>query len=231
MSDGDPTGGASTGGGAADPNPDPNGGAGGAGAGESVSKEDYERVKRDMLKYKDERKTYQDQLAAVQADLEAIKTQRRQESEDYKGLAEDYKSKYESEREKRERLFNGLIRETKHRAALPELKKRGLLDNALVLLEQESFDDIDHELTDQGTILTHDVSSFADRFQKKYPFAFEKPKPPSVNNGGGGSSAVDGGNITIEKLTQLRNARGKSPEDKAKYLAALEKYNAQKLQA
>ena len=116
-------------------------------------------------------------------------------------------------------MFDGLVRETKARKALPELKKRGLRDDALNLLDYEDFSDIDHEITDQGTIIAHDSTSFADRFQQRYPYAFEKPKPPSVNNGCGGS-AVDGGEITIEKLAVLQRNRNKSPEDKAKYLEA-----------
>ena len=210
--------------------PEPQSGArGGADDGQgTVAREDYERVKRDMLKYKDERKALTDRQAEMQAAIEKLQTERKREAEDYKGLYEETLGKYETEREKRQKMFDGLVRETKARKALPELKKRGLRDDALNLLDYEDFSDIDHEMTDQGTIIAHDTSSFVDRFQQRYPYAFEKPKPPSVNNGGGGGSAVDGGDITIEKLAELQRNRNKSPEDKARYLDARKRFESRR---
>lgn len=168
-----------------------------------VAFEDHQRVLDDMHKFKREMKARDSQISELRKALEEKQAQSLREKEDYKTLFEQTKEKLAAEQAEKQKMLTNIQYSEKYRAALPALQKAGLREDALNLLEMQSFDEIELEATSTGRFLANGVDHFVEVMQSKFPYAFQKKQMPNINSAGGAQKMPSEAKLTPEYLIKL----------------------------
>jgi hypothetical protein len=180
-----------------------------------------DRIKRDMLKYKDEN-------AQLKASIEDMKLKGHKEKEDWKTVAEHHEIKAKEFETKFNGLKDGLVREKKISALIIEAQKQGITPASLPDLELLDFDEVQVETTSTGKILVSGQDRAIAKLKTMRPHWFSTNVPsvnPSTPNVGTPNSNV----VTIADLNaaEAQYKKTKSEADKKNYYEIIHKYKAQ----
>ena len=185
----------------ADPNPP-------APPADMVPREEFERVKNDMHKYKT---TAQEK----ERQLEEQRMNTLKEKQDWKSIAEANEQKAEEFRTKYEGLNKSLIDNAKHSAIKQAALSAGILAQSLPDLELLDFSEIHVETTSGGKILVSGADQAIQGLMKRRPHWFGS-KPASVNPASPELHSPETSGMTLEKLKLLEKDYQSDPGNPAK---------------
>lgn len=180
---------------------------------ELVPKRVAEEFQRDMHKYKDRFKEAQQAAEQAKRELEAFKRKKLEEAEDYKQLWERSEAEKQAALEESERLKTNVLYSERYRAVLPILKREGLRDDALNLLDKESLEEIEISPTSNGRFHCSGMDDYARKFKSLYPYAFKGKSLNGVNGAGGGGGAPESKTMTARDVIAIEKQvkAGKKP--------------------
>lgn len=180
-----------------------------------------DRIKKDMLKYKDE-------AAQLRAQVEDMKLRGHKEKEDWKTVAEHHEQKAKEYEQKFNGLKDGLINEKKISALVIEAQKQGINPASLPDLELLDFEEVSVETTSTGKILVTGQDRAIAKLKTLRPHWFSNSVPsvnPSTPNVRTPSSDV----VTVADLNNAEAnwKKTKSESDKKIYFELIQKYKSQ----
>jgi len=180
-----------------------------------------DRIKRDMLKYKDEN-------AQLKASIEDMKLKGHKEKEDWKTVAEHHEIKAKEFETKFNGLKDGLVREKKISALIIEAQKQGITPASLPDLELLDFDEVQVETTSTGKILVSGQDRAIAKLKTMRPHWFST-NVPSVNSTTPNVGTPNSNVVTIADLNaaEAQYKKTKSEADKKNYYEIIHKYKAQ----
>lgn len=183
--------------------------------------EGNDRIKKDMLKYKQER----DQL---QKTIEDMKLKGHKEKEDWKTVAEHHEQKAKDYETKFTGLQSALINEKKIAALTIEAQKQGLNPASLPDLELLDFDEVSVETTSTGKILVSGQDRAIAKLKTLRPHWFST-NVPSVNPSTPNVGRMNSGLVTVADLNaaETQYSKTKSDSDKKAYFDLIMKYKTQ----
>lgn len=195
---------------------------GGTTAGETVTRAEFERVQRDMHKYKTAAKELQDKAKAdndakLKADKkwEDLATQRETEAAEAKAEALKLKNSYLNEKK-----FSAI-----HAKALA----LGLREEAASDLEMLDLEKLEVETTNTGKISVLGVDKYVERLKATKPHWFGDLKTPTVDSKGR-KITESSDTVSVAQLVEAEKAAKKSGklEDRTKYQEIHKKYQQQR---
>lgn len=180
-----------------------------------------DRIKRDMLKYKDEN-------AQLKASLEDMKLRGHKEKEDWKTVAEHHEIKSKEYETKYNGLKEGLVREKKISALIIEAQKQGITPASLPDLELLDFDEVQVETTSTGKILVSGQDRAIAKLKTMRPHWFST-SVPSVNSTTPNVGVPNSNVVTVADLNaaEAQYKKTKSEADKKNYYEIIQRYKAQ----
>jgi hypothetical protein len=183
--------------------------------------EGNDRIKKDMLKYKDE-------AERLKAQVEEMKLKGHKEKEDWKTVAEHHEQKAKEFEQKYSGLQNALVHEKKIRALTDEAQKHGINPASLADLELLDFDEVSVETTSAGKILVTGQDRAIAKLKTLRPHWFQNTVPsvnPSSPNVGRPTS--DGVTVADLNAAEAQYRKTKSESDKQAYFDLIKKYKSQ----
>lgn len=183
---------------------------------------DGDRIKRDMLKYKD-------QNAQLQKQIDDLKLNGHKEKEDWKTVAEHHEQKSKDYQQKFEGLKDGLVNEKKLSALIIEAQKQGITPASLPDLELLDFDEVTVETTSTGKILVSGQDRAIAKLKTIRPHWFSATVP-SVNPSTPNVSTPPSGVVSLADLNAAEDQykKTKSETDKKLYYEMIQKYKTQR---
>lgn len=180
-----------------------------------------ERIKRDMIRYKEER----DRLASQ---VEDMKLKGHKEKEDWKTVAEHHETKAKEYEQKFTGLQNALVNEKKVAALSTEAVKQGINPASLPDLELLDFDEVSVETTSTGKVLITGQDRAIAKLKTLRPHWFSS-QVPSVNPSTPNVGVPNSGIVTIADLNiaEAQYKKTKSESDKKAYYELIHKYKSQ----
>lgn len=180
-----------------------------------------DRIKRDMLKYKEER----DRLAQQ---VEEMKLKGHKEKEDWKTVAEHHEQKAKEYEQKFSGLQSALVNEKKVAALSAEAVKQGINPASLPDLELLDFDEVSVETTSTGKILVTGQDRAIAKLKTLRPHWFSS-QVPSVNPSTPNVGVPNSGIVTVADLNaaEAQYKKTKSESDKKAYYEMIQKYKSQ----
>ena len=180
-----------------------------------------DRIKRDMLKYKEER----DRLAQQ---VEDMKLKGHKEKEDWKTVAEHHEAKAKEYEQKFSGLQSALVNEKKVAALSAEAVKQGINPASLPDLELLDFDEVSVETTSTGKILVTGQDRAIAKLKTLRPHWFTS-QVPSVNPSTPNVGVPNSGIVTVADLNaaEAQYKKTKSESDKKAYYEMIQKYKSQ----
>lgn len=182
-----------------------------------IKPEDHERAVNDMMKFKKAAQEEAQKRAELEQKLKDFQKKTLEGSSDFKGLwelerqaKEELARQVEEERQKALSLKNMVAYNEKLKAVQKGLLDTGFRKEALSILESESLENVELEITSKGNFNVHGVDTFIESYKKKYGFLFGSNQS-SVVNSGGGSTFAEEKPLTHDYIAQL--SRSKKPED------------------
>ncbi len=158
----------------------------------TVSREQFERVSKDMHRFKEEAK-------AAKLKAEELERQRLKEANDYKTLYEQERQAKEELAQKQERLTQATIYDKKHSAVVAAFKAKGLRKEAEIDVENLSLDELQIETTSTGRINVLGVDEFVERQKQLRPHWF---KSGSSKVNADTPEVVSGARVTAEMVSR-----------------------------
>lgn len=188
---------------------------------ETISREAYEQIKKDMHTYKQKNKEYEERL-------EALKLNGHKEKEDWKEVARIHEETAKDLKGKYEGLKQNLINSAKVAKLTEEAVKHGINPQALPDLELVDFDELVVETTSTGKILVSGQDRAIAKLKVLRPHWFSK-SVPLINPTTPSTLPADGQPITVNDLDALliQYKKTGSESDKQAYHAAIMRYKAQ----
>jgi len=191
---------------------------------ESVSWDDYARMRADMHKHKEEAKL-------LKAEKEAFESKRLRETNDFKTLAEQLETEKKALEERFDRFKETTVHSQRIAAVREEAVKKGLRPEAANDLDLLSLeDDVEVEATSSGRFLVRGQDSFVKRLLEQKPHWFQKQSVGKVN-GGGGSAPPEPSKITAAQVLAAERAYRQDRQDASKkeaYVNLIKRYDEQK---
>lgn len=186
-----------------------------------VSRDAYENVKKDMLKFKQ-------QTAEFQKRLDDMKINGHKEKEDWKSVASLHEEKAKDLETKYNGLKDSLVREKKIGALTIEAQKHGINPASISDLELLDFEEISVETTSTGKILVSGQDRAIQRLKTLRPHWFTA-NVPSVNTHTPTANKPLTGIVTMEDLNraQAQYSKTKSDSDLQIYKDIIFKYKSQ----
>ncbi len=180
-----------------------------------------DRVKRDMLKYKNENEQ-------LRQENESLKVKTHKEKEDWKGLAEHHEAKSKEFETKYVGLQGSLVNEKKYSALKSEAIKQGMNPASLPDLELLDFEEVTIETTSTGKILVSGQDRAIAKLKVIRPHWFSNTVP-SVNPSTPTTFLPNNEVVTLADLNaaEAQYNKTKSDSDKKKYSEMIQKYKAQ----
>jgi len=180
-----------------------------------------DRIKKDMLKYKQERD-------ALLQQMEDMKLKGHKEKEDWKTVAEHHEQKAKEYETKFSGLQNALINEKKFAALTMEAQKHGINPASLPDLELLDFPEISVETTSTGKILVSGQDRAIAKLKTLRPHWFSNAVP-SVNPSTPNLGRPHTGAVTMADLNaaEAQYRKTKSDSDKKAYFEIIQKYKSQ----
>jgi hypothetical protein len=181
-----------------------------------------DRIKKDMLKYKDE-------AARLQAQVEDMKLRGHKEKEDWKTVAEHHEGKSKDFEAKFNGLKDSLIQERKISALTIEAQKHGINPASLSDLELLDFDEVSVETTSTGKILVSGQDRAIAKLKTLRPHWFTT-SVPNVNPANPNVLRPNSGDhVSLADLNaaEANYRKTKSELDKKIYSELIQKYKAQ----
>lgn len=180
-----------------------------------------DRIKKDMLKYKDE-------AAQLRKQIDDLKLNGHKEKEDWKTVAEHHEQKSKEYQQKFEGLKDGLVHEKKISALIIEAQKQGITPASLPDLELLDFDEVSVETTSTGKILVSGQDRAIAKLKTLRPHWFSTSVPnvnPSTPNVGTPNSGI----VTMADLNaaEAQYKKTKTEADKKNYYEIIQKYKTQ----
>lgn len=194
----------------ADPNPNPN-----------PADDVPDRIKRDMLKYKQEAEQLRQQI-------EDQKLKGHKEKEDWKTVAEHHEQKAKEYEQKFTGLQTALVNEKKFAALKSEAIKHGINPSSLPDLELLDFDEVQVETTSTGKILVTGQDRAIAKLKTLRPHWFQTGVP-SVNPSTPNVGTPNSNTVTLADLNaaEAQYRKTKSESDKKAYFEMIQKYKSQ----
>lgn len=180
-----------------------------------------DRIKKDMLKYKQERD-------ALIAENESLKLKTHKEKEDWKTVAEVHEAKAKDYEQKFTGLQSALINKEKISALNIEAQKQGINPTSIPDLELLDFPDVHVETTSNGKILVSGAQVAIAKLKTLRPHWFTT-QVPSVNPSTPNVRTASNGNITLADINaaETQYKKTKSDSDKKAYYEIIQKYKSQ----
>lgn len=181
-----------------------------------------DRIKKDMLKYKDEN-------AQLRAQLEAAKLNSHKEKEDWKSVAEHHEQQANEYKTKYTGLQQALVNEKKVSALRSEAIKAGINPQSLPDLELLDFDEVSIETTSTGKILVSGQDRAIAKLKTMRPHWFTN-SVPSVNPATPNVGKPNSDTVTVADLNaaEAQWKKTKSESDKKQYEDLIRKYKSQR---
>lgn len=181
-----------------------------------------DRIKKDMLRYKDE-------AAALKAQLEDMKLKGHKDKEDWKTVAELHEQKAKDYESKFTGLQSALVNEKKIAALTIEAQKQGINPASLPDLELLDFDEISVETTSTGKILVTGQDKAIAKLRTLRPHWFNQSVPgvnPSTPNLGKPNLGI----VTLADVNaaEAQYNKTKSEVDKKAYFEMIQKFKTQR---
>lgn len=180
-----------------------------------------DRIKKDMLKYKDE-------AATLRQQIEDMKLKGHKEKEDWKTVAEHHEQKAKEYETKFTGLQSALVNEKKVQALTIEAQKQGINPNSIPDLELLDFPEVNVETTSTGKILVSGQDRAIAKLKTLRPHWFTNAVP-SVNPATPNVRPTLSGNVTIADINaaEAQWKKTKSESDKKHYYELIQKYKLQ----
>lgn len=182
-----------------------------------IKPEDHERAINDMMKFKKALGEKDLEISNLRKEFETFKKKNMEAGQDFKGLYELERGEKEAAKkealeakESSDKLKRLVAYNEKFRAIQKSLLEKGFKQEALSLLESESFDNVELEITSKGNFNVLGVDSFVESYKKKYNFLFGNNQTTVVNSGGG-STVDEEKPLTHQYMVEL--SRSRKPED------------------
>lgn len=185
-----------------------------------VSKESYEAVKSDMLKYKDE-------LRDIKAKFKEIEDKKLKESNDYKTYSEKLEADLEESKQREKRWAETVVSDKRSSAVREAVRKLGIREEALEDLDLLDLSEVGVEHTSTGRLLVNGADEFAKRLQKTRSHWFQPAKAPNINSGGG-SPPPQPGKVTAADVAnaEIQWKRKRDPDSRKHYEETVKSYDA-----
>jgi len=186
-----------------------------------VSREAYDRVKKDMHDYKTRNSDLQKQI-------ENMKVQVHKEKEDWKSVSEHHESRAKELETQLTGLKSGLISTEKTRKLTEEAVKHGINPASIPDLELLDFEELTVETTSTGKILVSGADRAIAKLKVIRPHWFNK-SVTSVNPATPNVGQPIGGAVTIADLNaaEAQWKKTQSTVDKEAYYNMIQKYKTQ----
>lgn len=186
-----------------------------------VSKDAYDRVKKDMHDYKTKN-------ADLERRLADMKVQGHKEKEDWKSVAEHHENEAKTLKGQYEGLKNSLLSDKKTSALTAEALKQGINPASLPDLELLDFDELTVETTSTGKILVSGADRAIAKLKTLRPHWFTKTTP-SVNPSTPNLGTPQSGQVTTADLNAAETQwkKTKSEADRKAYYDIIQRYKAQ----
>ena len=180
-----------------------------------------DRIKKDMLRYKDESNQLRQQI-------EDMKLKGHKEKEDWKTVAEHHEQKAKDYEQKFNGLKDGLVHEKKISALIIEAQKQGIAPASLPDLELLDFDDVSIETTSTGKILVSGQDRAIAKLKTMRPHWFST-SVPNVNPATPNVGTPNSNTVTMADLNnaEAQYKKTKSEADKKTYYETIQKYKTQ----
>lgn len=180
-----------------------------------------DRIKKDMLRYKQERDELQKQM-------EDMKLKGHKEKEDWKTVAEHHEIKAKEYEQKFSGLQSALVNEKKYAALSSEALKQGINPASLPDLELLDFDEVQVETTSTGKILVTGQDRAIAKLKTLRPHWFTNGVP-SVNPSSPQTFRPNPNQVTVADLNaaEAQYRKTKSDSDKQTYFELIQKFKAQ----
>ena len=180
-----------------------------------------DRIKRDMLKYKQE-------AEQLRQEIEANKLKGHKEKEDWKTVAEHHELKAKEYEKKFTGLQNALVNEKKFAALKSEAVKHGINPSSLPDLELLDFDEVQVETTSTGKILVNGQDRAIAKLKTLRPHWFSS-QVPSVNPSTPNVGTPNSNTVTLADINnaEAQYKKTKSESDKKAYYELIQKYKSQ----
>ena len=188
---------------------------------EVVSKEVYERIKKENDKFKSE-------LGDMRKQIDSLKINTHKEKEDWKSIAQIHEEKAKELEQKYSGLKDSLIDEKKLAAVTAEAIKKGIDPRSIPDLELLDFEEVTVETTSTGKILVSGQDRAITKLMTLRPHWFPK-NVPSVNPSTPEMGKPNGSQVTIADLNaaSAQYEKTKSELDRKAYYDLIKKYKAQ----
>lgn len=180
-----------------------------------------DRIKKDMLKYKDE-------ANQLRLQVEDMKLKGHKEKEDWKTVAEHHEQKSKEYEQKFNGLKDGLVNEKKLSALIIEAQRQGITPASLPDLELLDFDEVSVETTSTGKILVSGQDRAIAKLKTLRPHWFSA-NIPGINPSTPNVSTPNSGIVTMADLNaaEAQYNKTKSEADKKNYYETIQKYKTQ----
>lgn len=180
-----------------------------------------DRIKKDMLKYKDE-------AAILRAQVDKMKLDGHKEKEDWKTVAEHHESRSKDFETKFNGLKDSLIQERKISALTIEAQKHGINPASLSDLELLDFDEVSVETTGTGKILVSGQDRAIAKLKTLRPHWFTT-SVPNINPANPNVLRTSSDSVSLADLNaaEANYRKTKSELDKKIYSELIQKYKAQ----
>lgn len=184
---------------------------------ETVSRDAYEQIKKDLFKFKSEARELREKIT----DAEKRKLK---EAEDYKAYAETLERERDDLKQKLTDFTSVTLQDKKLSAVREAARKAGIREEALPDLELLDLDGISVETTSTGRIMVEGVDDFMKRQQKTRSHWFKSPSAPKVN-GGGGAPPPAPGKVTAMDVVKAEKQYKSGKISKEDYVAVVKEYD------
>lgn len=198
----------------------------------TIKFEDHKRALDDMLKYKKTSQESDRKVAELQALIKDRDRAALEKGSDFKGLyelergrADDLAKQVDSLTQKTAQQRELYARAEKLKAVQTALLNAGFKKEALKIIEKESLEELELELTTTGRVNILGVDSYVDRFTKDWA-VLKGPVHGVQVNSGGGAATQDEKPLTDSYMVEL--SRSRKPEDQVKFKSLWAQYIQQK---
>jgi len=184
-----------------------------------ISRAEFEKVMKDMHRFKSEAKTNAEKLKAKE-------TEDLKKREEYKALYEREAQRAKELEEKDQKRDEAYVNDKKFSTLKAHAEKLGLRSEALADLELVGLDDIVAETTSTGKINILGADKAAERLKQIRPHWFESKSAPKINANTPG--VFSGASISVDDvLSAEKKAKSGKAEDVKAYEETVRKFRSQ----
>lgn len=173
---------------------------------ETVSKEAYEQVKADMIKFKNQFRESSDAVENLNKKIEDMETESLKSKSNYKDLYEKAQQKLVDAQGETKSIKNAYLEDKKLSAIEKEALSQGVNKKALDLIRSSTFDksNVMIETTSTGRVNVIGASEFVEDLKKNWGDLFFSSKPSKINSTNPDVSNLQDPTLTSKDLLKLQ---------------------------